>query len=79
MEVRRRWGLKAKDIVTIQVEGDQVTLAPAAAPKPAPSTLDDIYQSVSALSPPRPWREVTELAAEEHAQEAASEGLPDNR
>jgi AbrB family looped-hinge helix DNA binding protein len=75
LEVRRRWGLKAKDRVAIRIDEDQVIIAPAAATTPAPSTLDAIYQSVPALAPPRPWREVTRLAADEHAHEAAREGL----
>jgi AbrB family looped-hinge helix DNA binding protein len=71
IEVRRRWRLKAKDRVAICVDGDRVTIAPAGSP------LDAMYQSVPALSPPRTWREITELAAEEHAQHVATEGLPD--
>ena len=71
LEVRRRWGLKPKDRIAIHVDEDQVTIAPAQSP------LDEMYQSVPALSPPRTWREVTDIAAEEHAQEAAREGLAD--
>ena len=62
LEARRRWGIKAKDIVTIQAEDDVVTLTPAR------SALETIYQSVPALSRPLPVDEMTELAAEEHAQ-----------
>ena len=43
---------------------------------PAPSALDAGYQSIPALDPPRSWDEVTEIAAEEHAQHVAQEGLP---
>ena len=70
LEARRRWGIKAKDKVTIQVEDDMVTLVPAR------SALETIYQSVPALSRPMTVEEMTELAAEEHAQHAAREGLP---
>lgn len=38
--------------------------------------LDEGYQSIPALDPPRSWDEMVELAAEEHAQHAAQEGLP---
>lgn len=38
--------------------------------------LDEGYQSIPALDPLRGWDEVTELAADEHAQHAAREGLP---
>jgi hypothetical protein len=43
---------------------------------PIRSRLDEGYQSIPALDPPRSWDEVTELAAEEHAQHVAREGLP---
>ena len=42
---------------------------------PATSALDEGYQSIPALNPPRSWDEVTQLAADEHAQHAAQEGL----
>ena len=42
---------------------------------PARSALDEGYQSIPALNPPRSWDEVTQLAADEHAQHAAQEGL----
>ena len=70
LEVRRRWGIKAKDKVTIQVKDDVVTLAPAQ------SALETIYQSVPALSRSLTVEEMTDIAAEEHAQHAAREGLP---
>ena len=70
LEVRRRFGIKPKDKVAIRVEDDQVTLAPAT------SALDAGFQSIPALSPRRSWEEVTELAADDHAQQAAREGLP---
>ena len=69
-EVRQRLGLKPKDKVAIYLDADRVTIAPAA------STLDAIYQSVPALATPRTWEELTTLAAEEHAEHAAWEGLP---
>ena len=40
--------------------------------------LDAFYQRVPALNPPRGINEMTEIAAEEHAQEAARAGLPND-
>jgi hypothetical protein len=42
---------------------------------PASSALVAGYRSIPALDPPRPWKEVTEIAAEEHALHVAREGL----
>ena len=70
-EVRQRLGLKPKDKVAIQVGDRQVTIAPAG------SALDESYQSIPALATPRTWKEATQIAAEEHARDAAREGLPD--
>lgn len=69
LEVRRRWGIKAKDSVTIRVEDEVVTLAPAR------STLASIYRSVPALPQQLSVEEMTEIAAEEHARRTAGEGL----
>lgn len=43
---------------------------------PTPTALDEGYQSIPALSPPRSWKVVTRAAAEEHAEHAAREGMP---
>lgn len=69
VEVRRRLGLRPKDKVNIQVEGDEVKITPAR------SRLAESYQAVPALEPPRALEEMTEIAAEEHAQHVAREGL----
>ena len=69
VEVRRKLGLNTKDKVVITLDGDEVRIVPAR------SRLDAIYQSVPALAPPRTLREMREIAREEHAQEAAQEGL----
>ncbi len=68
-EVLRKLGLKARDKVVITLNGDEMRIVPAR------SRLDAIYQSVPALAPPRTLREMREIAREEHAQEAAQEGL----
>ena len=69
VEIRRMMGVKPKDKVAFRLEGDQVKIAPARSP------LDESYQAIPALKPGRSWKEIERLAAEEHAQEAAREGL----
>ena len=71
LEVRRRWGIKPKDRVTIQVDEQTVTIAPAR------SALEESYGSVPPLNRPLSDTEMTAIAAEEHAQEVAREGLAD--
>ncbi len=68
-EVRKQLGLKTKDKVAIQVDVDRVTISPAR------SQLEAIYQSVPPLTTRYTWEEMTELAAEEHAQNVVKEGL----
>jgi AbrB family looped-hinge helix DNA binding protein len=68
-EIRKRLRLKAKDKVAIRLEDDRIVVTP---------TVDSFraaYRSVPALKKPRTDREMTEIAAEEHAREAAQEGL----
>ncbi|HTE87050.1 MAG TPA: AbrB/MazE/SpoVT family DNA-binding domain-containing protein [Dehalococcoidia bacterium] len=69
LEVRRRLGIKPRDKVTIHVEDEVVTLAPAR------DSLESIYKSVPALPRHLTTEEMTEIAAEEHARHAANEGL----
>jgi AbrB family looped-hinge helix DNA binding protein len=69
-EIRQAIGLKQGDQVAFEIEGDAVKI------KPARSSIKDFYQTVPALDSPRTWKEITELAHEEAAQEAAKEGLP---
>lgn len=71
LEVRKRLGIKPKDKVTIHLERDIVTLTLSR------SSLEAIYQSVPALPRSLTVEEMTEIAAEEHAQHVAREGLPD--
>ncbi len=69
LEVRRRWGIRAKDRVTIQVDEQTVTIAPAR------SAVDESFGAIPPLRRPLSDTDMTELAAEEHAQEAARKGL----
>ena len=68
IEVRRRWGIRAKDRVTIRVDEHLVTIAPVR------SAVDESFGAIPPLGRPMSDSEMTELAAEEHAQEAAREG-----
>jgi bifunctional DNA-binding transcriptional regulator/antitoxin component of YhaV-PrlF toxin-antitoxin module len=61
--VRKRWRLKAKDRVSITVEGDAVRIAPAHSP------VDESYGVLPPLARPLTVEEMTEIAAEEHARE----------
>jgi AbrB family looped-hinge helix DNA binding protein len=69
LEVRRRWGIKPKDRVAILVEEGGVRIVPIR------WSVDASYGAVPPLSSPLSVEEMTEIAAEEHAQEAAREGL----
>lgn len=68
-EIRERLGLKPKDRVRFRVDGDIVLI------EPYRSRLAAFYQSVPALDPPRSWKEIEEIARDEHAEYAAREGL----
>ena len=43
--------------------------------QPARSALDELYQSVPALTELRSWDEIKQIAREERAESAAREGL----
>jgi antitoxin PrlF len=68
-EVRTRLGLKPKDKVAICMEEEKVIVRAALA------DLEAGFQSIPALKERRTLEEMTEIAAEEHAEEAAREGL----
>lgn len=68
-DVRRSLGIKPRDQVTIEVEGEVVRISVAK------SRLLAHYQMAGSLDHPREWREVVETAADEHAEHAAREGL----
>lgn len=69
VEIRRLLGVKPKDKVAFKVERGKVEIAPA------PSPLEESYQAIPPLTPPRSWKEVEAMVAEEIAQNAAREGL----
>lgn len=68
LEVRRRWGIKPKDRVAFRVEDDTVTI------RRARSAVEESFGAVPPLARPLSVEEMTEIAAEEHAQEAARGG-----
>jgi AbrB family looped-hinge helix DNA binding protein len=68
-DVRRRLGIKPKDKVSISLQGEVVVL------KKAASELRAGYRSIPALTTRKSLEELTEIAAEEHAEETAREGL----
>jgi len=68
-EIRQKLGIKPKDKVRFEVEGERVTLSPAR------SSIKQFYQAVEALNHSRSVEEMAEMAAEEHAQVAAKDGL----
>ncbi|HTE83329.1 MAG TPA: AbrB/MazE/SpoVT family DNA-binding domain-containing protein [Dehalococcoidia bacterium] len=69
-EVRRRLGLRPKDMIAIEVQGDLVTIRPA-----ENDSFLARYRTIPALRRQLSVEEMTEIAAEEHAQTAAREGL----
>ena len=69
-EVRSRLGLRPKDIVSIRLEEAGVLVRPAAA------TLAAGFQSIPPLKTPRGLEEMTEIAADEQAEEAVQENEP---
>lgn len=70
-EIRRELGIEPKDRVAIMLVGGTVQVVPAA------QRLRRHFGSVQPLSPPRDWKEVESIAATDHADHAAREGLPD--
>jgi AbrB family looped-hinge helix DNA binding protein len=69
-ELREHLGVKPKDRVAFDVEGESVKITRVG------SRLAAGYQSVPPLSPSRSLQEMTDIAWEEHAQVVAREGLP---
>jgi antitoxin PrlF len=69
IEFRRRLGIREGDTVEFTLEDRALRLTPAS------SRVDESFQAVPALPRPRSWKDVEQTAHEEHAQEAAREGL----
>lgn len=67
-EIRRRLGIKPKDKVAIRLDAETVTISPARA------SLRAGYQSIGPLPAPLTDSEMTEVAADEHAEPAARDG-----
>jgi AbrB family looped-hinge helix DNA binding protein len=68
-DIRHRLGIKPRDRVSLALEDGVVVVRPIA------SGLLAGYRSVPALRTPRSLREMTDIAAEEAAEEAAREGF----
>lgn len=68
VQIRRFLNVKPKDKVAFKVEGEEVKIAPAG------SRLVASYMAVPALKHRRSLKEMSEIAREEQAQEAAREG-----
>jgi AbrB family looped-hinge helix DNA binding protein len=68
-EFRRELGIEPKDQVAITLVNGTVQVTPAI------ERLRRHFGSVPPLNPPRDWKEVEAIAAEDHAQHVAKEGL----
>lgn len=68
LEIRRLLGIKPRDKVAIHLEAETVTITPAR------SSLHAGYQSIGPLPSDLTDSEMTEIAADEHAERAAREG-----
>jgi antitoxin PrlF len=70
-EIRARLGLKPKDIVRFEIEGDEVKL------KPAHSQLLAGFGAVTPRQKPEDWRKVRKEAEQAMAEEVAAEDHED--
>lgn len=68
-EIRRALGLQKGDRVAVELDGDGARI------RPTRSDTEASYQAVPALATPRTPAELSEIAWDEHAQEAARDGL----
>lgn len=68
VEIRSRLGLKPKDKILFEMEGDEVKL------RPAPSRLLKGYGAVAPRKRPENWKRVRSEIEQAIAEEAASEG-----
>lgn len=67
-EIRARLGLKPRDRVRFEMEGDEVKL------KPAPSAVLKGYGAVPARKHPEDWTQVRAETEQAIAEDAAGEG-----
>lgn len=69
IEIRKLLDIKPKDKVVFTVDKEGIRIAPVK------SRLAAGFGAVPALKQPLTWKEIEEIAREEHAQEVAAEGL----
>ncbi len=69
VEFRRRLGIREGDRVEFTLEEGALRL------RPTRSRVDESFQAVPPLLRKLSWKEVEQTAHEEHAQDAAREGL----
>jgi AbrB family looped-hinge helix DNA binding protein len=67
VEIRKRLGVKPKDKVTFEVEGDDIRIVPSR------FTVESVRGSVPALAQPRSLEEIFDIAGEEHARHVIDE------
>ena len=70
IEARRALGIKPRDQVQFKLEDGRLILQTAA------SALAAIYRSIPALERRLPDKDLIRIAAEEHEEHVAREGLP---
>jgi AbrB family looped-hinge helix DNA binding protein len=70
-EIRKKLGVKPKEKVTFEVEGDSIRIVPSR------FTVESVQGSVPPLAARRSLKEIFDLAAEEHAAHVIDEMTPD--
>jgi AbrB family looped-hinge helix DNA binding protein len=70
-EIRKELGIEPKDQVTIALEDGTLRI------RLVHSRLLRHYRKAGALKEPRSWKEIEEIAHDEHADHVAREGLVD--
>jgi AbrB family looped-hinge helix DNA binding protein len=69
-EIRRELGLSPKDRVAITLVDGTVRVTPAV------ERLRRHFGSVKPLKPPRDWKDMERIAADDHADRVVAEGSP---
>lgn len=67
--IRKELGIRPRDHVAIDIKNGEVRI------RAVRSKLLAHYQKAGRLAQPMEWADVTRVASEEHAQDAAKEGL----